>query len=504
MTKKRKVARRVKNLVAKVKQPVAKVENTVARVEEQPVAVVEKPVHLTLVLNGGSDVMDNSTIPVRWFFSKELAEKSPEYLILFDQTENEFGLSHHGRRYVVKVEESVKFIQLHRAGKHRLTVLAFNNQDDALKYLVQDSRNEYKKDIQNSLVLKYGYIDDCLAANFVDYIVPGELFAKEPTSKLGKLVFHYLLWPRKKMTDECDMRKQALLAIPKLLIFVLWYALKITGFVLYLLYMIIAPMILFFIGYCPISLSHWWERIRDLVVSGEFSDCLEVRANGDSIDYLQLYHRDPKRKGHYNYEYIRTKRMFVSPILLLLGLVTLGAIAILLPHIFESKGDVLLFFHIALGIFALILGFILIPRFVASNNKEKTGVIIFFGWFAVCYILSFIFVILNINYLVKGTTGRTIEISAIIVTAIALVVLAAFFIDKKSEKVKEVKEKKQKIERKSQEEKYKEYLLENYTTPESKVNLKKLPETFSGNNAIKKFRVDFWTLKAKICRPYQN
>ncbi len=478
------------------KKKVAKVKKSVATVE-----VVEKPVHLTLVLNGGSEVMDNSTIPVRWFFSKELAERGPKYLVIADQTENEFDLPNNGRRYVVKVDESVKFIQLHRAGKHRVSVLALDNHNDALEYLVRDSRNTFKMEIYHNLIKRDGFLNGSLAANFMDFIVPDGLFAKEPTSKLGKLFFSYLLWPRKKMVDECDMRKQVILAIPKLLVFVLWYALKITGFVLYMIYMIIAPIALFFVGFSPISCSHWWRMIKDLVISGELYDCLEVRANGSQIKYLQLYHQNPNKEG-YHYEYVKTKRMFISPMLLLFGLATLVTSVIITPHIFEVNGNMMLSFCFLLLFFAVILDLIITPRFV--DDVLTTGIIIGLSFFIVCFILFWVFVILNFNSIESDTIGGGIRKFIFVISAIAVVIFIILRFINIKEKTQEAKTIKKQDEERSEEERYKEYLLQNYTIPESKVNLDTIPTTFDKNNTVKKFRVSFWTLKAKICRPYQN
>ena len=69
---------------------------------------------IKVVLNGGKREMDAATIPIQWFFSKEVIEKKPEYLLFFEQNKKEVeeGLAsaREGHRYVCRVSEGTKFI----------------------------------------------------------------------------------------------------------------------------------------------------------------------------------------------------------------------------------------------------------------------------------------------------------------------------------------------------------------------------------------------------------
>ncbi|MFA6515247.1 MAG: hypothetical protein WCT42_03210 [Candidatus Paceibacterota bacterium] len=463
---------------------------------DQPVI---KASGLTLALNGGGDEMDNATIPVRWFLSEELARKSPKYLVFIDLKEGEFNFSDRGKRYVEKVDKSVKFIQLHCAGKHRLIVLAIENFEEAFSYLEESGRAEYKKDVHFELIKKNGKFNDCLAATYSDFVVPEELFASEPTSKIGKFFFNYLKWPGKKLTDECATRQQVILAIPKLPFFILWQILKGVAFLLYIVYMIVAPPILFFCGYCPISLSHWWSNIKNTFYKAS-NATLDIRAEAWNYKYLRLY-SGYKKKGYYSYG----KRMFISPLMAVLGLGIIYRLVLVSNHLFEISGDRMLIFVALISMFAILINLALVTRFFESKKeKQEVGTAIFLITVFVLWIISLVFVILN----GPGKNGSAIIITvafifiSIIILALIVIYIITGYSKKRQEKIKANEENETKKE-KTKQELYQEYLLLNYTKTESKVNLDNLPKTFDGNETVKKFRVSFWTLKAKICRPYQ-
>ena len=79
---------------------------------------------LTLVLNGGNTEMDSATIPIKWFFSQKLIEKSPTHLVFCEQSRKEFESKSNnmdsGRRYLVKVEDAVHFLEIPSSGDHQL------------------------------------------------------------------------------------------------------------------------------------------------------------------------------------------------------------------------------------------------------------------------------------------------------------------------------------------------------------------------------------------------
>lgn len=463
---------------------------------QDPVLKQEKPI--TLVLNGGSDEMDNSTIPVKWFFSKELAEKCPRYLVFVDQNESEFGIHDCGRRFIVKVEDSVEFVQFHRSGLHRLIVLAFVNHAVALEYLKKNSRTSFENWINADLVLKDGKIDGCLSATLVEFVVPKELFAQPPKSKIGLLLFRYLQWPRKNVVDECDTRRQVIFALPKLLVFIPWQVLKMIIFLLYVVYMLVAPPILFLFGRSPIHIIEWWGNIKDSIrCIWDFE--LDVRAKGSRNKYLYLYRGYSKNKY-----YSEGKRMFFAPIILLLGVSTLIFALTLLPHLFADDGGRISLLYPDLAFLTFFVSCAVSPRFI-KNKEERSAVILsmVFIFLGLVWLLSLIFIIIHGFQGTPSSVGVPFVIISLILL-IAIAFICVFAVKGKIEAGKEKKKEIKEIQEEDEQTRYKKYLLLNYTKPEAKVNLKNLPETFEGSEIIKKFRVSFWTLKAKICRPYEN
>lgn len=97
---------------------------------------------MTVVLNGGKDVLESATIPVQWFFSREVAEQAPTHILIIDYAGDEFKTDRerscdHGIRYVVKVTDTVKFLQMFRPGIHHLCFVAFKPNEGKEKKIGQ-------------------------------------------------------------------------------------------------------------------------------------------------------------------------------------------------------------------------------------------------------------------------------------------------------------------------------------------------------------------------------
>ncbi|PJA92247.1 hypothetical protein CO134_01085 [Candidatus Kuenenbacteria bacterium CG_4_9_14_3_um_filter_39_14] len=49
---------------------------------------VDTKIGISVVLNGGKKEMNSATIPIEWWFSKEIIEKDPKYIVFFEQDED--------------------------------------------------------------------------------------------------------------------------------------------------------------------------------------------------------------------------------------------------------------------------------------------------------------------------------------------------------------------------------------------------------------------------------
>lgn len=92
-------------------------------------SLLKKGEGMEVLLNYGKDEMDSATIPIQWFFTEETARKKPTHLLIVEQDKEEsekYDNGYLGMRYFCKVEEGIKFVQLFRPGCHRILVLAFS------------------------------------------------------------------------------------------------------------------------------------------------------------------------------------------------------------------------------------------------------------------------------------------------------------------------------------------------------------------------------------------
>lgn len=116
------------------------------------VPVAEKGVDV--VLNGGEKEMDSATIPVQFFLSPEVISQKPKYVVLFEQNGQEAAdmkANNLGRRYACKVEDGVKFMQLFSPGYHRLAVLVLGGEisDEIIREQVEVLMNTEGRDRHN-------------------------------------------------------------------------------------------------------------------------------------------------------------------------------------------------------------------------------------------------------------------------------------------------------------------------------------------------------------------
>lgn len=95
---------------------------------------------IAITLNGGKKEMDSATIPVEWWLSEEVINKGPKYIVFFEQNksekDDEWESSMRGRRYACKVTDAIKYIQLFSPGYHRLMAVVICGENDEIAYRI--------------------------------------------------------------------------------------------------------------------------------------------------------------------------------------------------------------------------------------------------------------------------------------------------------------------------------------------------------------------------------
>lgn len=177
---------------------------------------------LKVVLNGGSDTMDAATIPIQWSFSDEVIAKNPTYVLIVLQNKKEAedisNSQKNGERYICKVSEVVKFIQLFTPGYHRIAVLVLAGEkaEKNVGKLLEKWTNEYQSSVNydsikagESVLSQYSVV----AATTAEFNVSKELFAKKPETRFQKKLWDYVnYFFSKGPRDECQYRKRKILA----------------------------------------------------------------------------------------------------------------------------------------------------------------------------------------------------------------------------------------------------------------------------------------------------
>ncbi len=452
---------------------------------------MEKKKDFSILLNGGSTQMDDATVPVKWFFSEEFIKKEPRYILLVDLKQAELTSYRSGRRYLFEVEDAIAFLQMRSAGNHRLIALCFSNRDEAVVYLERD-KYSYDVAIDVESIQKGKDWGASLASTYVDFQVPKELFAKKPESKLAKMWWKYLFWPiTVKPTDECQVRRLNLLALPKLPLYLLVKVLALVGVVLYAIYNIIAPPIALFIGWWPIP---WRDSLDRIIHPKDYGFSLDVRAG---CCYLAIYHQSMWKKD-----------MFISPLVAtILGVTGFMSIYLLKDLRCETS-----FF---LGMLSLTIFFIFL-MFNKNIKKmikleEKTGVIVIA---TILIILGGVLSAIQLELAEKPFenllyTTKVIATFYLLLAFFATLIITLSFLLGLSEKLIKKANKRSEIYREKVNRKDKESyqdFLQAFTKPEKKVSLaiNTMPKTFKKSQLKRDSKIRFWTIKRKVCRPYEG
>lgn len=425
---------------------------------------------IKLVLNGGKEELDSATIPIQWGFNKDAIKRAPQHLLFvvlsYDdiRKQGSYQNEYYGDRQACSVKDGFKFIQVHKPGKHLLLVMAIGNKiysEDGQEWIKSNLAKTLSKEHYDlSITTNKNSLDYLLKKNrivcykIVEFIVPEELFAKKPETKVTKTIWNYVnMYHSNPPLNECDYRRRAILAFTlKIPVVLLHLTLLLLIRTAHSILVLALSFIIFFFGFRPKPiLKESWKAFK----GDKYPELEIIRRNwGISYKYRVWAYKDDFTKIY----------MPVTPIEIALPV---GIIYLCIQHLEIFKG----------------IGIVL------------AGIAVFF--------------------LIAITMGRASE---------PIKKLASSIFKPNPEKLKAKKLKKlakydrlAKKEHLRQEAKNKEieklkqaqlkWLDQNLHSDaiEEKVNLKKLPKPDSKLGSVAQtFRVSYWTLKAKICKPYSN
>lgn len=398
---------------------------------------------IRIVLNGGKEEMNSATIPIEWWFSKEVIDREPKYILIFEQSkeekERDFGKNDsYGRRYICKVSDAIKFLQIFSPGYHRVMVVVLGGssaESDAKHYLGHDDYDYYRTSInwENAKDNTLKNMKSIMGSTVEEFEVPEELFGKKPKTKLGKLMWKWAnLWFKKNPRDECEYRKRKIIAFTlQPLIMPLWWLIKYgIGGILNALYVLLASLVILFVGFRPRPiLKEMWQAFifqRDAEWDVKRFENWQTERNTAYRLWSKKEAKDKDDKLKYEYKY-----MPITPLYAALGLSIIGCLI-----------------------------------YVVSANVLSLATLL-----------------------------------VIIITTTVLVCLSILAYKKIKSAISTKAERKEENRRK----RFKDWLLKNFElsnkTDEIYFDRLPMPLTFR-QRAIQKFRVSFWTLKAKICKPY--
>lgn len=331
-------------------------------------AIKELKEKVQLVLNGGGRMLNSATIPVEWHFSSELIAQKPQYVVICEHefSLEEFEKKHEfcfiGRRYLCKVQDLVKYIQLFRSGTHNLVVLVFCGEkawQNASFYVKKDSDSsyQYQKEVwyRDLKLLEF----DNIYATAVEFEVSKELFAEKPKgSKWEEFVWSWVnRWHNNDPIDECAYRKRKIFAFtlkPPLFVLV-----RVFAWFFGTLFVLVGSLVVFLLGWKPNAI---FSRMKPL-----YWDLDDFEMDLTEFGFCRYSWRIWKKEEYTEKKYVPKKKIpvFMVPIFLILELAVAAVIGFVF-YLFISS--VWLFVLMAGATLGLI---ILLYTKVCNSEKNK-------------------------------------------------------------------------------------------------------------------------------------
>jgi hypothetical protein len=224
---------------------------------------VAKP--FSVSINVGRGILDSRIISVEWSFNRDFfLDKNPTHVLISEQSDVEahaqnFNNNVNGRRYLVPVSKMTKLLRVPSSGRHRLRIFAFDlsnkwNLAKASLCLNKNNAGCYTKEASEIFFQEIGL----KVCNYEEkyFSISDRVFFKRPGTEFENVIWNYLAWPNKERFDkrlvsELYLPKAIVSGLLKLPLFIIWQLVKLVCSVIYAAYLIVAPGVIFFFGYCP-------------------------------------------------------------------------------------------------------------------------------------------------------------------------------------------------------------------------------------------------------------
>ncbi|MFA5934073.1 MAG: hypothetical protein WC795_02525 [Candidatus Paceibacterota bacterium] len=177
---------------------------------------------LKVVLNGGKLVLDDATVPFQIAFDQSVAKKNPTHILVIDVTDTGFYDDGSRRSTTCNFERSVfkleptNYLQFHKPGVHHLIFMLVSggmNKSRQQEFLGKRGYS-YKNTMIYDEIENNDAVPDQIA--FVEVIVevPKEFFAKVAETKLGKAFYAWNnRWFNLQPIDQCQYRKRMFVSL---------------------------------------------------------------------------------------------------------------------------------------------------------------------------------------------------------------------------------------------------------------------------------------------------
>jgi len=517
-----------------------------------------------VVLNGGHQELDDATIPFTIGFDESIAKKEPTHVLVIDlpdssltQAKDLRWLSDMGERKIYELNK-IDFIQFHKAGRHHLIFILFHDLTREQKKDILQKKS-LRKNYENNI-----YLNDLttggVGPNSVWYCeelveIPQEFFAPPPPEKGLKKAWHQWVnrWFLTKPVDECEFRKRAILASTlQPTAWILGFALRLISSAFL---MTILPAIFIFLLLCGGQAKLIvWRNIASIAWQFLF---LYPKLGWKDVWSSPRYFDEDKFFDMKNFKIGKFEFMLpISVVGLFIQVASWGYFGYCLVFFFQhwQSTDIGMLFRsisaASIGVWHLV-----VVVMTTCNNYEKVSDWVdknFPGdgkqqlpkirrvWFTVlsipiaCYLITQVYWISFATIIANFVASwKSVMLIALVVTVSLVFGVKIFkFLVKSAQRLnawfdttavgKELIKRREEAEQ-AQRNRQPEYVKTEFTGTASKktyaswltdnMSLKSLPAKVDVNEVVAptktkqnilRFRVGFWRLKSKVCRPYSS
>lgn len=496
-------------------------------------SILKKQSSVRVVLNGGKFELDDATIPFQIGFDESIANSKPTHILVVDVTDNAFYQNGDRKNHNSQAERSlfklepIQYLQLKRPGVHHLIFILFKGVDSKYyRYLMMKNHSDYENDLwfesieDNDLNHQVGYAE-------VIITVPEIFFAKEPETKLQKMVYEWTnSWYDLKPIDECEYRKRKIFAFTTKPI--LWF----LGFIPRIVLSIALAVLMFLIRIC--SLIVGIQPVSFFVNKKMlFVDFLLLYPKEGYGDILQIPNWFGVEGGDDDIDFYRYKTLAIGKKRIYTPVTLFGLIFYSSFFLFYFLNIYLLFIKqsgigenilnlsactFVVALIALLIVDITLPTFESNEEWEKKwdyktngkkSKIIVGKWIFIILLSIVVFVTLITQVQWNDLWKVLVNISFLLVVLFAGLIAGYFLTKLLSKTYKKIdfsiRERARILAEKSdiltKEELHQQWLYTSFDINNlpKKVDIKTAPEP---STYVHHFTVGFWQLKAKVCKPY--